>query len=108
MRKRWRCFHCDDVFTSARAAAEHFGGTQAASAACQIKGHEHGLLGALRAQEEELAEHRAESGPLLRAMASMRADHAEALRREEERGFGRAVREMQSLAEKQFGQPIAL
>lgn len=25
-RKTWRCFHCDEVFTSRKKAAEHFGG----------------------------------------------------------------------------------
>jgi hypothetical protein len=97
MRKSWRCFHCDDVFTSVRAATEHFGGSQGALTGCQIKGHEHGLLALLREQEAELAAHRAENTPLINAIASMRAEHDVALRRAEELGFGRAVAEMQAL-----------
>lgn len=43
-KKSWRCFHCDMVFSRPQDAAEHFGGTMMALAACQIKGHENDLV----------------------------------------------------------------
>jgi hypothetical protein len=90
----WRCFHCGDVFTRAVDAAEHFGGTQGALAGCEIKGHEHGLLGMIRDQEHQLARWREEIDPLTLAMGGMRAEHAVALRRAEEIGYDRGVRDM--------------
>jgi hypothetical protein len=62
---------------------------------CQIKGHEHALLAVIREQERELARHRHEDTQLIRAMEIMRAEHAEALRRAEETGYGRGVRDME-------------
>lgn len=106
MKRRWRCFHCDEVFTRVQDAAEHFGGTMGALAACQIKGHEHNLLAVIREQEAELAVHRIEDGHIMRAMASLQSEHAEALRRAEENGYSKGVRDMKALAEKQFGEAV--
>jgi hypothetical protein len=94
-RKRWRCFHCDDVFTREVDAAEHFGSDQGALTACQIKGHEHLLVSKIREQERVILSHLQETDPLLRAMECMRSEHAQALRRAEELGYGRGVRDMQ-------------
>jgi hypothetical protein len=56
----WRCFHCDEVFLTPGAAADHFGSSQMSVPGCQIKaGEERGLLMALRRAEEEVAELRA-------------------------------------------------
>lgn len=110
VRKRktpWRCFHCDDVFTNERDAAEHFGGSLMALAACQIKGHEHNLIAKIRAQELLLDTYRAADSQVLRAMESMRSEHVTALRTMEETGYGRAVIDMQKLAVLQFGKEIA-
>ena len=93
-RKQWRCFHCDDVFTRAVDAGEHFGGFEGALAACQIKGHEHGLLQLVRELEAQLRRYREEADPLTRAMEGMRCEHAQALRRAEEAGYDRGVRDM--------------
>lgn len=36
VKKSWRCFHCDQVFTTPGSAREHFGGvTDATPAQCQ-------------------------------------------------------------------------
>ena len=94
MRKRWRCFHCDEVLTREQDAAAHFGGQMGALAACQIKGHENNLLAVIREQEGELARHRNEDTQLIRAMESIRAEHTQALRRAEEIGYDRGVRDM--------------
>lgn len=90
----WRCFHCGDVFTKSqeRWAREHFGLTGDATPVCLIRtAGESALLSALRDAEEELIGHRAEDTKILRAMWSMRADHAQALRREEELGYARGL-----------------
>lgn len=108
MRRTWRCFHCDEVFQTERGAEEHFGGTRAALAGCQIKGHEHSLLTVIRDQEAELVRHREEDTELTRAMQSLKCEHERALRRAEELGFGRGVKEMQRLASEQFGREVAL
>lgn len=95
----WRCFHCDEVFTRRQDAIEHFGPPSNllagrfgdAETACQLKGHEHGLLGVIRRQEEELRGYRNEDGEITRAMFGMQSDHAAALRREEEAGYAKGL-----------------
>jgi hypothetical protein len=90
----WRCFHCGEAFTARQRAlaAQHFGADESATPVCLMRGPgEHSLLSALRAAEEELARWRAETMPILNAMAAMQADHACALRREEEGGYARGV-----------------
>jgi hypothetical protein len=89
----WRCFHCNAVFTREQDAAEHFGGDQGALAACQIKGHEHLLVQAIREQEALLHRYRQETDPLLLAMEALRSEHAHQLRRAEEAGYDRGVRD---------------
>ncbi|KQY27211.1 3'-5' exonuclease [Rhizobium sp. Root482] len=50
----WRCFHCEEMFTSEHAARMHFGETECSEPACQIKaGAEMSMLEALRRAEEE-------------------------------------------------------
>lgn len=91
---QWRCFHCGDVFTLAqkRWAAEHFGRREDQDPVCMIReAGESALLHALRKAEDELAAYRAEDQDLMRAMCSMSADHAQALIREEERGYAKAL-----------------
>jgi hypothetical protein len=94
MRKRWRCFHCDEVFTSERWARDHFGADQGATPACQIKGHEGHLITYIRKLEDDLAAYRAEDSDVLRAMYAAQAEHAQALRRAEEDGYNKGVRDM--------------
>lgn len=97
MRKQWRCFHCDEVFTSRRWAAEHFGVEQGREPACRIKSHEGHILAALRKAEDELARYRAEDGELMRAIYSLEADNRQAVIRAEEEGYNRGVRDMKAL-----------
>jgi len=90
----WRCFHCGATFTVAqkRWAAEHFGRREDQESVCLIRSAgESALLHALRDAEDQLAAYREEDGNILRAMYSMRADHAQALVREEERGYAKGV-----------------
>ena len=55
-RPRWRCFHCDDVFTTRWTARDHFGYCEDATPACQIKAGEIGLVEALRAAEKDASD----------------------------------------------------
>ena len=92
----WRCFHCGEAFTKAqeRWARQHFGATEDALPACQMRvPGEHHLLEILRKQETDLLAYRAEDTELWRALHSMSADHASALRREEEKGYERGLRD---------------
>lgn len=92
--KSWRCFHCDDVFHTEMEARNHFGSTQESEPACRIKvAGEFALLRALRNAEDTLSRYHAEDSDVLRAMASMQSDHAIALRREEEKGYERGLRD---------------
>ena len=90
----WRCFHCGETFSLAqeRWAREHFGLNCDATPICLIRtAGEGALLTALRAAEEELIGYRAEDTKILRAMWAMQADHVQALRREEDRGYAKGL-----------------
>jgi Na+-translocating ferredoxin:NAD+ oxidoreductase RnfC subunit len=96
----WRCFHCGDAFTKSqeRHARDHFGATCSETPVCimRVPG-EYELLRALRSAQDELARYRGEDTDLLRAIHGMAADHARALRREEERGYERGLRDGQNV-----------
>ena len=90
----WRCFHCGETFTKAqeRWAREHFGDDQDDLPVCQMRlPGEHHLLTALRKAHRELKRYRSEDSDLMRAIYAMKADHAAALRREEERGYEKGL-----------------
>jgi hypothetical protein len=92
----WRCFHCGDTFTrkQERWAREHFGASPTHEPVCLIRSAGEGaLLSALRKAQEELERYRAEDSDLMRAMHSMQADHQVALRRQEELGYARALKD---------------
>ncbi len=92
----WRCFHCDEVFLTKEDARLHFGADQMADPACQIKvAGEHALLLALRLSEDHLARYRAEDSDILRVLWSTRSDHDTAMKREEEKGYARGLRDGQ-------------
>ena len=97
----WRCFHCGDTFTRAQEkhAREHFGRDYGEQSVCMIRSAgESALLTALRNAQDELARYRAEDTDLMRALSSMQADHGVALRREEERGYERGLRDARAEA----------
>ena len=82
----WRCFHCGEI------SREHFGGV----AACQLKSSDRHLIEVIREQEERLAVYRIEDTNLMRAIHAKDAEHLEALRRAEEKGFARGVADMKA------------
>lgn len=99
----WRCFHCDDVFTTVGAASDHFGPHPAATPGCVIdkilpEGGTNtqrglGLLMALRKAEAELMRYGSEDTDLHRAMHRQDCEYRQALIREEEKGYARGLRD---------------
>lgn len=93
--RTWRCFHCDEVFHSAELAAVHFGDDELAQPGCLLKvGDDFPLLRALRQAQRELGRFYCEDSAVDRWAAAVASTHAEQLRRAEEEGYGKAVRDM--------------
>lgn len=88
MAKRWRCFHCDEVFTMYATARAHFGPNETHQPMCQVDPEE------FRRMERELERYRDEDSDKDRQMRLMAADHRSALIREEETGFAKGVADM--------------
>lgn len=91
---QWRCFHCGDTFTLAQKkhAYLHFGMDDTKVSVCLMRlPGEYELLTALRQAEDQLSRWRSETMPILNTLHSMRADHAQALIRAEERGYNKGV-----------------
>lgn len=87
----WRCFHCDDVFTSRSEASAHFGYEIDATPACKIAPDLRGLVKFIRWQEGELQRYRREDSDAARQFYAIGAEHSRALRREEEKGYARGL-----------------
>lgn len=96
-RKKWRCFHCDDVFTSAYKAQEHFGLDEFTKPACRIVGASSGLITALREAENSAADAwfklHEEMSDIAKAMYAQNSRHQQALLRAEELGYERGLRD---------------
>jgi hypothetical protein len=87
----WRCFHCDDVFSSRSEASAHFGYQVDATPACKIAPDLRGLVKFIRWQESQLQRYRSENSDAARQFYALGADHAQALRCEEEKGYARGL-----------------
>jgi hypothetical protein len=85
----WTCFHCGDhfppTFAGHQAARHHFGDHPVEDPACRINARQ------FRATQDLLHRYQSEDTDLHREIARMQADHATALRREEERGYARGL-----------------
>ena len=89
----WRCFHCDEVFTTVEAAGEHFGPNCICSPACQID------IAEYRRMEEVHARHVAEDSEMGRKFHGMRADHMRDLIAEEQKGYDKGLADGRKEAE---------
>lgn len=96
MRKQWRCFHCCQVFTSAREAGIHFGADMAATCACVLP-HEQHLVEHIRDLETQLDGYRTETNHIMQSIVTLEVAHRQALIRAEEDGYGKGVRDAQKL-----------
>lgn len=93
----WRCYFCDEVFTTRGMAAEHFGaeiGCGYPTPACQIKEHEGHLVHYIRKLEEELSVWNGEGHDLQKAVVALEISIADKVRRAEEAGYTRGVDDM--------------
>jgi hypothetical protein len=94
----WRCFHCDEVFTTPETAREHFGVDADYEPGCTAK-----LTEGDKAFEREIARlqaelerYDAEDSDKDREFHARRADHATALIRAEEAGYAKGVADMKA------------
>lgn len=87
----WVCFHCGETFPGTMsgqyAARLHFGASIHDEPKCQISARR------LRDMEGQLRRYREEDTDLHREIARLQSDHAIALRREEEKGYARGLRD---------------
>ncbi|MGQ2989490.1 MAG: DUF3850 domain-containing protein [Brevundimonas sp.] len=91
----WRCFHCNETFTSEWRARQHFGANEDAEPACIIAGADGGLLEAMRRAEASAAEAwgliLSESTEAAKAYMSLVGRHAEQNRAAEQAGYDRGI-----------------
>lgn len=89
----WRCFHCDETFTTHDEAALHFGKREGNEPLCQIKRHEKHLGVALRKTQDDLARHWREDSDVLRAMYTLEASIGLKVQQAEEEGYARGLKD---------------
>ena len=89
--QEWRCFHCGEVFTDAAEAALHFGKSMYYDPACQID------VASYRAMEEAVRQHVEEDTTLHRQIYALDSKHSTDLRREEEKGYARGLKDYTAL-----------
>lgn len=92
----WTCFHCGETFHASGLAEAHFGHHVDGEPACRLNRKERGLAFQLREAEQQLERYRMEDSNTDRAMHAMRADHAVALIREEEKGYAKALADIRA------------
>jgi len=104
----WVCFHCGEHFPATHQgvhdARRHFGTTPDHKPGCQIKlfDNDRRLLRTIRILEAQVARYQHErldeDSEKDREIHGMRADHAQALIREEERGYARGLADYSQLS----------
>lgn len=97
-KKHWRCFFCDELFSRHADAALHFGGSILQEPICRVAAQEGGLVILVRELEERVEDLRQEISSDENRHYAREAAHASALRREEERGYERGLRDGQEIA----------
>lgn len=102
-RRQWRCFHCDEVFTSRWTARDHFGHDIDDKPACQIKAGEIGLVEALRAAEKDASDAwfalQNESTTTAKAFRAMQGRHSRQLTAMEQVGYERGLADAKAYPE---------
>ena len=89
----WTCFHCGETFHATELARAHFGSDSTQKPACRLNRQEDGLALQLLHANDELERYRAEDSDKDRELCRMASEHGEALRREEEKGYARGLRD---------------
>lgn len=89
--KTWRCFHCDEVFTDRDKAQEHFGRLEDSAPACSID------IAEYRRMEEVNRRHIEEDTELHRELCRKDTELNIAVRRAEEEGYAKALKDARTL-----------
>ena len=94
----WICFFCGEVCRTVQEARDHFGYTgpdENEQAACILKldAGEKKIMHALREAWDELARYWQEDSDMDRKLSAIEADHQRALRRAEEEGYAKGLRD---------------
>lgn len=90
--RHWRCFHCDEVFTDRKLAADHFGDTENETPGCLIEQvEERGLLMALRRAQRELSLFYQEDSPIERALHAIDVKWMAKVREAEQQGYDKGL-----------------
>lgn len=98
-RRQWRCFFCDDVFTSAKAAGLHFGAFGSCdpdTVACKLMAHQQHVLEYIRELEEEIRVYQTESHHTVKAMYAVEDDMRRAVIKAEQAGYDKGVADMKA------------
>lgn len=98
----WRCFQCGEVFTDSEAAALHFGTREHQSPACCID------IAEYRRMEAKEVAYAAEDSEIHHTLYAMRTQHAVELRRAEEAGYAKGLRDAEAEQPKPAGDVEAL
>jgi hypothetical protein len=97
MKKKWRCYFCDEVFTNKDKAAEHFGVFEACEAdvpACKLMQHQEEFIKYVRGLEQEIRLYQDDNQPLQRAMFALNDEINSKVKEAEEKGYAKAVQDM--------------
>lgn len=92
--KGWTCFHCDEHFTDAEAAAIHFGTHEIQRPACLIDAAEY------RSMEARVRECANEDSELHRQISRLASNHKLELQRAEESGYAKGIAETSAPVER--------
>jgi len=98
--REWRCFHCDEVFTDQDAAADHFGvqiDDMADEVACKLSANDGLIIKMLREAQEELRRYHQEDNESYRTFYALGVEHETKMRRVEEEGYVRGLKDYQKL-----------
>ena len=97
MRKQWRCFFCDEVFTNKEKAALHFGVFEACEVdepACKLMQHQERFLEYVRGLEQEIRLYQDENAPLQKALWDVHHEIQTKVNEAEEKGYAKGVADM--------------
>ena len=98
-KKQWRCFFCDDVFTSPKAAALHFGAFDSCepdTTACKLMSHQQNLIEYVRGLEDEVRLYQAENHPTIKAVFAVEDEMRRAVVKAEQAGYDKGVADMKN------------
>ncbi len=101
MKKQWRCFFCDELFTDKAKAAQHFGAFEACEAdevACKLLPHQEKVLKYIRELETHVRKLQSQvhedSHPLLASLYDLQGEMASREKTAEEKGYAKGVADM--------------